>query len=73
MEWTQAGEGIFTLIAGDVRCKVWRVELGDTWGAMVSQGGMATASYNFTTPAEAQAWCERQIPGPANNGISARH
>ena len=62
MEWTQESEEIFTLIVGDYRCKVWRVELGDTWAAMVSRGGMATATYNLTPRADAQAWCEQQIP-----------
>ncbi len=61
MEWTQEGERIFTLVAGDYRCKVWRVDLGNTWGAMVSHKGMAAGSYNFTTRAEAQAWCEQQV------------
>ena len=64
MEWTNEGDGIFTLIVDDYRCKVWWAGLGDTWAAMVSQGGMATASYNFTTQAEAQSWCERQVPQP---------
>ncbi len=62
MEWTQESERIFTLIATDSRCKVWWVEVGETWAAMVSQGGMATASYSFTTRAEAQGWCEQQLP-----------
>ena len=61
MEWTQEGGQIFTLIADDYRCKMWSVELGGTWAAMFSQGGMATASYSFTTPTEAQAWCEQQV------------
>jgi hypothetical protein len=62
MEWTQEGERIFTLIADTYRCKVWWVEVGDTWAAMVSQGGMARASYSFTTCAKAQAWCEQELP-----------
>ncbi len=61
MEWTQEGERIFTLIADTYRCKVWWVEVGDTWAAMVSQGGMARASYSFTTPIEARVWCEQQV------------
>ncbi len=62
MEWTQESERIFTLIADDYQCKVWWVELWDLWVGMVSQGGMTTASYNFTTLPEAQAWCEQQLP-----------
>ncbi len=61
MEWTQADAGIVTLIVDDYHCKVWPVHLLGGWGAMVSKGGMATASYNFTTRAEAQSWCEQQV------------
>ncbi len=71
MEWTQEGERIFTLIADTYRCKVWPVHRLGGWAAMVSQGGIATASYDFTTQADAQVWCERQLPRQKNNGSPA--
>jgi hypothetical protein len=49
----------YTLIHGEIRCRVWRTQ--DTWSALVSQRGDATAAYNFTTAAAAQAWCERLV------------
>jgi hypothetical protein len=55
-----AGEA-YTLIAGDIRCRVWRT-LG-TWNAIVSQRGDATAAYKFDTAEAAQAWCEQQVAG----------
>ena len=62
MEWTEEGEEIFTLIVGDYQWKVWHIRRSGTWGAMLIQRGLVTASYNFTTRVEAQAWCEQQIP-----------
>jgi hypothetical protein len=49
-----------TLIQGDARCRVWRTA-ADTWAALISVRGDATAAYSFTTREEAQAWCEAQL------------
>ncbi len=56
MEWTQEGKRIATLVVHDYHCKVWPVHRLGGWAAMVSQGGIATASYDFTTRTGAQAW-----------------
>ncbi len=72
MEWTQEGKGIATLVVHDYHCKVWPVHRLGGWAAMVSQGGIATASYDFTTQTDAQVWCERQLPRPANDDRHAR-
>ncbi len=61
MEWTQESDEIFTLIMVDYRCKVWPVHQFGGWGAMISHAGLASASYNFTTRADAQTWCEQQV------------
>ena len=61
MEWGyDAVEQAATLIAGDVRCRVWRTA-ADTWAALISVRGDATAAYSFTTREAAQAWCEAQL------------
>ena len=58
--WTPDETGqVYTLISADIRCRVWRT--GDAWNAILSQRGDATAAYNFTTVAEACAWCERLV------------
>ena len=49
-----------TLIAGDIRCRVWQTA-GGTWSALISVRGDATAAYSFPARAEAQAWCEAQL------------
>jgi hypothetical protein len=57
-----AGEA-YTLIAGDIRCRIWRgrpLGLG-SWNAIVSQRGDATAAYKFETAEAARLWCERLI------------
>ncbi len=59
--WTpDAADDAYTLIADDIRCRVWRTTFGD-WGAMISRRGIGTASYSFATVDEAKAWCEQQI------------
>ncbi len=58
--WTPDETGqVYTLISADIRCRVWRTR--DAWNAILSQRGDATAAYNFTTVAEACAWCERLV------------
>ncbi len=58
--WTHdPTDDAYTLISGDIRCRVWRA-LG-SWQAIVSQHGDATAAYNFLTVEEACAWCERLV------------
>jgi hypothetical protein len=54
-----AGEA-YTLISGDIRCRVWRRPEGTrgSWNAIVSQRADATAAYKFETADAAQAWCE---------------
>jgi hypothetical protein len=49
----------YTLIAGDIRCRVWHTQ--GSWNAIVSQRGDATAAYKFETADEARRWCERLI------------
>jgi hypothetical protein len=49
----------YTLIAGDLRCRVWRTP--GSWSAIVSQRGDATAAYKFETADAARAWCEEII------------
>ncbi len=49
----------YTLITGDIRCRVWRT-LGN-WQAILSQRGDATAAYNFKTAEEAKTWCEKLV------------
>ena len=49
-----------TLIAGEARCRVWRTA-ADTWAALSSVCGDATAAYNFPALPEAQAWCEAHL------------
>ena len=49
-----------TLIQGDARCRVWRTA-ADTWAALISVRGDATAAYSFPTQEQAQAWCEAQL------------
>ena len=53
-------DNAYTLIQGEVRCRVWPSTIGG-WAAVVSRRGIATASYNFGTPAEARTWCEQQV------------
>jgi hypothetical protein len=53
------GREAYTLIAGDIRCRVWRT-MG-TWDAIVSQRGDATAAYKFETADAARAWCEKLL------------
>ncbi len=61
MEWGyDAVEQAATLIAGDVRCRVWRTA-ADRWAALISLHGDATAAYSCATRQEAQAWCEQQL------------
>ncbi len=57
--WTH-GDDAYTLISGDIRCRVWRTTLGN-WGAAISRRGVATAAYNFETPEAAKTWCEHQV------------
>ena len=49
-----------TLIQGAARCRVWRTAT-NTWAALISVHGDATAVYSFPTRHEAQAWCEHQV------------
>ena len=60
-EWGyDAVEQAATLIAGDGRCRVWRTA-ADTWAALISLHGDATAAYSSAPRQEAQAWCEQQL------------
>ena len=49
----------YTLSSGDAHCRVWRT--GESWSAIVSIRGDATAAYSFTTAEAAKAWCEQLI------------
>ena len=61
MEWVQdPADHAATLIAGEVRCRVWQTASG-TWAALISVRGDATAAYSFATREAAQAWCEAQV------------
>ena len=60
MDWTHdPADNAYTLIRGDLRCRVWLTTLG-TWDAVLVHRGISTAAYNFATPEEAQSWCETQ-------------
>ena len=52
-------DNAYTLIQGDIRCRVWHTR--DSWNAILSHRGDATAAYSFNTAEEAQAWCERLV------------
>jgi hypothetical protein len=61
MEWVQdPADHAATLIAGEVRARVWQTASG-TWAALISVRGDATAAYSFATREAAQAWCEAQV------------
>ena len=61
MDWhDDPGGQAATLIEGDARGRVWRTA-ADTWAALLSIRGDATAAYSFATREEAQAWCEAQV------------
>ena len=63
MDWQHdPQDDSYTLIQGDVRCRVWHTTLG-TWAAVFVHHGISSAAYNFDTPAAAQAWCEGQMAG----------
>jgi hypothetical protein len=63
MTWTHdLTDNASTLIAGDVRCRVWLVTLG-TGAAVVIHHGISTAAYNFVTLEDAKAWCAAQVGG----------
>ena len=53
-------EKTYTLIVGEYRCRVWHSTIGD-WAAVISRAGVATASYSFASPEQAQRWCEQQL------------
>ena len=59
-QWTKEAGQVSTLVLRDYRCRVW-LEQNGGWGASVRHGILATATYNFTTPEDAQRWCERQM------------
>ncbi len=64
--WTHdPADDAYTLIQGDVRCRVWHTTQNDTWAAVISVRGMFTAAYNFDTADAAKAWCEEQARGYA--------
>ena len=57
MEWQPDPEGdAYTLIQGEVRCRVWHTTLGN-WAAVFVHHGISTAAYNFATPDDAKIWC----------------
>ncbi len=61
MRWTHdADDNAYTLISGNVRCRVWYTLL-DTWAAACMHHGTSSAAYSFTTAEEAKAWCEQQV------------
>ncbi len=61
MDWQYDPEGeAYTLIQGDVRCRVWHTTLGN-WATVIAHRGMSTAAYNFPTPEAAQAWCAARM------------
>ena len=61
MNWTHdPADNVYTLIRGAARCRVWCTSL-DNWAAVISDRGMASASYNFATADEAKRWCEQQV------------
>ena len=63
MDWHEdPADQAATLIAGEARCRVWRTA-ADTWAALISVHGDATAAYSFATRTEAQAWCKAQLAG----------
>jgi hypothetical protein len=65
MTWTHdPTDNAYTLIAGEIRCRVWLTTLG-TWAAVIMHHGISTAAYNFTTPDDAKIWCEMQARGSA--------
>ena len=49
-----------TLIVGETRCRVWRTTT-NTWAALISVRGDATAAYSFATRQAVQAWCEAHL------------
>ncbi len=59
--WTyDASDNAYTLISGNVRCRVWYTSMGN-WAAVTSDRGMTSAAYSFATADEAKAWCEQQM------------
>jgi hypothetical protein len=65
MDWQHDPDGeAYTLIQGDVRCRVWHTMLG-TWAAVIMHHGISTAAYNVSSPDDAQTWCETQARGSA--------
>ncbi len=62
MEWVHdPADQAATLIQGDTRCRVWYTPTTESWAALISVQGDATAAYSFPTPEEAKAWCEAQL------------
>ncbi len=61
MAWTHnPADNAYTLMRGDIRCRVWQTTLGN-WGAAINRRGVATAAYNFETADEAKTWCETPL------------
>ncbi len=65
MDWQHdPNDDSYTLIQGDVRCRVWHTTFA-TWAAVFVHHGISSAASTFERPAAAHAWCEAQARGSA--------
>ena len=73
IDWRHSATGqTYVLQAAPYRCLVWHTLRG-TWGAVVTGHGPALAAYTFSSPEEAQTWCEARVaaPGDPSPGAAA--
>ncbi len=63
MDWQHdPDDDSYTLIQGDVRCRVWHTTFA-TWAAVFVHHGISSAADTFERPAAPHAWCEAQARG----------